>query len=170
MITLYQATIEDIGIIRDIAEKTWFVTYREILSSEQMDYMFEMMYSIESIRNQISVLNHVFFIASKDARPLGFVSVERQAENLFHLHKLYILPEGQGLGLGKILIHKAFDFVKENSDGGNCALELNVNRKNKALPFYLKMGMHISDEGDFDIGRGYYMNDFILRIDFPIGS
>jgi len=170
MITLYQATTEDIGILRDIAAKTWFVTYRDILSSEQMHYMFDWMYSIESLEQQISVLNHVFFIASINKRPLGFVSIEKQTGNLFHLHKLYTLPESQGLGIGRILIHKAFDFAKKNAEGGICALELNVNRKNKALTFYQKMGMHISDEGDFDIGRGYYMNDYILRIDFPIGS
>lgn len=41
--------------------------------------------------------------------------------------------------------------------------ELNVNRYNKALEFYLRMGMQIDRSGDFDIGGGFYMNDYILR-------
>lgn len=166
MITLQQATIEDIDIIRGIAGKTWFVTYNEMLSQKQMDYMFDMMYSVESIKRQMVELNHIFYIASHQEKPLGYVSVEQQKETLFHLHKLYILPEGQGKGIGRMLIGKAFDFARENAKGKPCALELNMNRDNKALYFYQRMGMYISDEGDFDIGSGYFMNDYILRIDF----
>ena len=165
MIKIKQATTNNIGLIREIAEKTWFDTYREILSSEQMDYMFEMMYSVDSIKRQMTELNHVYFIAWLQDKPLGYVSVEQQNDTLFHLQKLYIIPEGQGKGLGKILINKAFEFAREHAKGEACALELNMNRANKALFFYQKMGMHISDQGDFDIGNGYFMNDYILRID-----
>jgi diamine N-acetyltransferase len=164
MFTLRQATTEDIDILYEIAEKTWFVTYREILSLEQLDYMFDMMYSAKSIKRQMTELNHVYFIAFSQNKPIGYVSVEKQRENLFHLHKLYVLPEFQGIGAGKTLIEKAFTFAKENSLGKDCAIELNMNRNNKALAFYKKMGMYISDEGDFDIGNGYFMNDYIFRI------
>ncbi|MDD4921716.1 MAG: GNAT family N-acetyltransferase [Bacteroidales bacterium] len=165
MITFQQATTKDIDLLRHIAEKTWFVTYRDMLSQEQMDYMFDMMYSPESINKQMTVLNHVFYLAFQDEKPLGYVSVEQQEETLFHLHKLYIMPEGQGKGLGRKLMEKAYHFAKEHSNGKECALELNMNRDNPALHFYEKMGMHISARGDFEIGNGYYMNDYILRID-----
>jgi GNAT superfamily N-acetyltransferase len=165
MIELRQADTGDIGVIREIAGKTWFVTYGEILSPEQMDYMFDWMYSTESINRQMEEQGHVFFIAWLDNQPLGYVSVQQESKNLFHLHKLYVLPDRQGLGLGVLLINKAFDFAREHSEGERCALELNVNRHNKALHFYLKMGMRISAEGDFDIGNGYLMNDYILRIE-----
>ena len=46
-----------------------------------------------------------------------------------------------------------------------CRMELNVNRNNKALGFYLHMGMKKASEGDFDIGNGFYMNDYIMSID-----
>ena len=41
-------------------------------------------------------------------------------------------------------------------------MELNVNRNNKALQFYQHMGMRKLREGDFPIGNGYYMNDYII--------
>ena len=165
MITFQQATTKDIDLLRHIAEKTWFVTYRDMLSQEQMDYMFDRMYSVESLKRQMTEQNHVYFIALSDDEPLGYLSVEQQTETLFHLHKLYILPEGQGKGIGKILINKAFSFAKEHTKGKECVVELNMNRDNKALSFYEKMGMRISDRGDFDIGNGFYMNDYIFRID-----
>lgn len=44
-------------------------------------------------------------------------------------------------------------------------MELNVNRNNKALQFYEYMGMRKLRKGDFPIGNGYYMNDYIMGLD-----
>jgi len=42
-------------------------------------------------------------------------------------------------------------------------LRLQVNRQNyKAVNFYFKMGFIIESVGDFDIGGGYFMNDFVM--------
>ena len=46
-----------------------------------------------------------------------------------------------------------------------CLMELNVNRNNKALQFYEYMGMRKLRKGDFPIGNGYYMNDYIMGLD-----
>lgn len=167
MINSREATVEDIDLIRDIARNTWFATYREMLSQEQMDYMFDLMYSKESINRQMTELEHHFFLAYDQGQVLGYVSVQQQKDDLFHLHKLYILPAGQRKGVGKFLINIAFSFAKDKAMGKACALELNMNRDNKARFFYEKMGMRISETGDFDIGNGYFMNDYIFRIDFP---
>jgi hypothetical protein len=43
-------------------------------------------------------------------------------------------------------------------------MELNVNRHNRAVTFYEHMGMHKDREGDFPIGEGYYMNDYIMQM------
>ena len=39
-------------------------------------------------------------------------------------------------------------------------IEENIDRK-----FYEKMGMRKLREGDFPIGNGYYMNDYIMGLD-----
>lgn len=44
-------------------------------------------------------------------------------------------------------------------------MELHVNRQNKVLEFYEQMAMRRLREGNFPIGGGYYMNDYILDID-----
>lgn len=165
MITLRNAAISDISMIRDLAGRTWFETYREILSQDQMDYMFDMMYSEKSLLSQMGEKQHKFFIAFENELPLGFVSIEKQSEELFHLHKLYIVPHLQKKGVGRILIDKAYDFAREHAESPRCFVELNMNRDNPALHFYEKMGMEIHDRRDFHIGNGYYMNDYILRIE-----
>lgn len=48
---------------------------------------------------------------------------------------------------------------------GPARVELNVNRHNPAVAFYEHMGMHKDREGDFDIGHGYFMNDYIMAME-----
>jgi diamine N-acetyltransferase len=165
MHTFRPATIDDIPILREIASKTWFTTYKDILSKEQADYMFEWMYSAASLLEQITQKSHLFYLLYIGDSPLGFVSYSKEQETLFHLHKLYVLPYKQGSGIGKALLAFVFQQVKAASGEKPCAVELNVNRYNKAVTFYQKMGMYIHEEGDFDIGHGYLMTDYIMRKD-----
>ena len=44
-------------------------------------------------------------------------------------------------------------------------MELNVNRHNSAVVFYEHLGMRRDRQGDFPIGHGYFMNDYIFAID-----
>lgn len=40
---------------------------------------------------------------------------------------------------------------------------IHVNRYNKARTFYEHLGMSITKQGDYDIGNGYFMNDYIME-------
>lgn len=98
--------------------------------------------------------------------PLGYVSIEPQGERLVHLQKIYVCPEQQGRHVGRALIERAFEEARCLFPDRHGRVELNVNRQNPALAFYQHMGMHIASSGDFDIGNGYFMNDYIMAIDF----
>jgi ribosomal protein S18 acetylase RimI-like enzyme len=39
---------------------------------------------------------------------------------------------------------------------------LQVNKDNKAVEFYKKVGFHIEKEALFDIGHGFVMDDYIM--------
>ena len=85
----------------------------------------------------------------------------------------YVMPQEHGnhfdtkmLQIGKLMFEKAVDFVKQSKSERAGKIELNVNRYNsKALKFYTKMGMKKIFEGDFDIGNGYLMTDYIMSLD-----
>jgi len=164
MLTLRKATSDDCILIHELAALVFPVTYCELLSKDQLDYMFEWMYAPENIRKQMEVDHHVYFIAYKDEIPCGYVSVEQQEKDLFHLQKIYVLPEFQGHHIGNFLFQSAIDYIREIHPAP-CLMELNVNRHNKALQFYEKLGMRKLREGDFHIGNGYYMNDYIMGLD-----
>ena len=44
-------------------------------------------------------------------------------------------------------------------------IELNVNRNNPAINFYSRFGFKILRQGDFHIGNGFYMNDYIMGLE-----
>lgn len=100
--------------------------------------------------------------ASQSVSP--YVSVQPEGEDLFHLQKIYVLPEFQRMRLGGELFRTAVKYIR-SVHPAPCRMELNVNRENGALHFYEHMGMRKVREGDFAIGNGYYMNDYIMGME-----
>lgn len=161
MIKIYLAKEKDYQIIQAIAHETWYPTFGEILSKEQIKYMLEMMYSISSITEQVAKKNHVFLLAQEGENHLGYASYELhyKGANKTKVHKIYILPTAQGKGVGKSLFQEIEKIAKAND---NDTLSLNVNRQNKAVDFYEKLGFEKIGTEDIDIGNGFLMEDFIM--------
>jgi ribosomal protein S18 acetylase RimI-like enzyme len=164
MITLRKAKEEDIEIIRDIAVVTWPSTYLDIIGQEQIDYMLDKMYNKGELLKQF-MEGHIFLIAEEGENQFGFAgySIIEHEERIYKLHKLYVLPSAHGKGVGKILINEVFNQVK---DAGGSALQLNVNKHNKAKDFYLKGGFTIKESVKLDIGEGYIMDDYVMEYKF----
>ncbi|MBS1549857.1 MAG: GNAT family N-acetyltransferase [Bacteroidetes bacterium] len=156
------ATPIDIAIIQDLARQSWQHAYKDILSLEQMEYMLSNFYSREVLENQMEEMpNYQYFLLKKDQEFLGFIGVEfHYEENTTKLHRLYLLPQTHGFGYGQL----ALDFLKNKSLAhGNRRIILNVNKYNSAIKFYEKQGFTIYDEGVFDIGNGFVMDDFLME-------
>lgn len=164
MFKIRKATLEDIEMINRLAWIVFPHTYKEILSPEQMEYMMDWMYSPENLHKQMTEDGHIYFLAFEGNEPAGYLSIQPEGEHTYHLQKIYVLPSFQGKKLGKLLFEHAIKAIKELHPEP-CQMRLNVNRQNKALTFYEKMGMKKVDEGDFHIGNGYYMNDYIMGLD-----
>jgi ribosomal protein S18 acetylase RimI-like enzyme len=164
MVQFKKADRDMIPLIEELAQEIFPATYAPILSSEQIDYMMEWMYSRESLDKQMTE-GHVYHIALWDNVPVGYTSVQMVEEGVWHLQKIYLKPVLQGKSVGKQMFLSAVGYIRENSQLP-CVVELNVNRNNvKAIRFYEHMGMHKASQGDFPIGNGYFMNDYIMAMD-----
>ena len=158
---IFQISNSDIFRIKTIAELTWPDTFKDILSDEQIRYMLDWMYSIEVLASQIDN-GHQFYVLSENEKDLGFVGIELNYPNQGNakIHKIYVLPEFQGKGIGDKLIEKVVQYSKLNKIN---SLTLNVNRFNKAIDFYLKKGFKITKEENIDIGNGFLMEDYVME-------
>lgn len=162
MTTISEGTVEDFETIRTIAHKAWPVAYGEILSKEQLDYMLETMYSDATLLENLNKGHH-FILVKEDSVCLGFASFEHNylSKECTRLHKIYLLPETQGKGLGKLLLERIVTLAKENRSD---TISLNVNRFNKAYGFYKKMGFEVVAQEDLAIGNGYLMEDYKMEM------
>lgn len=158
---IFQISNSDIFRIKTIAELTWPDTFKDILSDEQIRYMLDWMYSIEVLASQIDN-GHQFYVLTENEKDLGFVGIELNYPNQGNakIHKIYVLPEFQGKGIGGKLIEKVVQYSKLNKIN---SLTLNVNRFNKAIDFYLKKGFKITKEENIDIGNGFLMEDYVME-------
>jgi diamine N-acetyltransferase len=169
MVPVTKAGIESISVIQALAEKTWKAAFSPIISKEQMRYMLDLFYSEEALKKQIGE-GHKFVIAKEKANAIGFASYSIKSSEdplTYRLHKLYIDPAHQGKGIGKLLIGFIINDITTH-DAVN--LELNVNRHNKALDFYQKIGFKIIKEEDINIGNGFFMNDYVMNLPLHIYS
>lgn len=155
-----QAGEDDINTVGFLAQEVWPPTYKEILSADQLVYMMDLFYSPASLRDQMQ--KHTFLLAEIDEDPVGFASFSPlDEEGIYKLHKLYVKTGTQGRGLGRALINYIVEEIKKTDAK---ALDLNVNRSNKAKSFYEKLGFEVIREEDIDIGNGYWMIDFVMRL------
>jgi ribosomal protein S18 acetylase RimI-like enzyme len=157
------AGINDMPIIHNLAHEIWPSAYGDILSPAQLKYMLNQFYSLSSLQKQVADLQHNFLIVSDEDFPVGFASFspKEKDSSTYRLHRIYILPQQQGTGTGKLLLNHIINTIKKSEA---TALELNVNRHNKARSFYEKYGFTITGREDIDIGAGYFMNDYVMKL------
>lgn len=161
MILLRKGKEEDIESIQNIAYQTWPYAYSSLISQDQIDYMLKKMYNRGELLSQLQQ-GYTFLVAEEDDIDLGFAvfSIIDSTNHIYKLHKLYVLPEVHGKGLGKLLINEVVNLVRKV---GGVSLELNVNRENNAVKFYKAAGFTVKETVDLDIGNGFLMNDYVMH-------
>lgn len=169
MVNIVKAGADSLEVIHDMAQVVFRHTYKDILSPEQMEYMMDMMYSMPNLHKQIEEGHH-YYIAYRGEIPCGYVSVQYEGKDdqgveIYHLHKIYVMPEAQGCGTGMALFNKVIEHVRAEVKDAPARIELNVNKYNKSVDFYKHIGLKVLVEEDFPIGNGFYKTDYIMGLD-----
>ncbi len=161
-----QASIDDAERIRSVAKESFIPTYKDIVPLEQLEWMLEDMYSVESIRRQITD-GHLYYFLYHRGKRVGYFSVELYPNNRVHLHKLYLSPAVQGMGFGRILIESAIDVSHRICGMEHFRFDLYVNRHNKAVNFYHHLGFAVAEQRDYVIeGTKFLRPDYLLFKEF----
>ncbi len=156
--TLRFATAADLPTIEAIARHTWPVTYGNILSPAQLEYMLQLFYAPDALHRQMA--GGQTFLLLDAPEPVGFAAAGPICDQIWKLHKLYVLPSEQGTGYGARLLDGVLALAQQAEAQ---TLTLNVNRHNPAQGFYQRQGFKTVAEEDIAIGGGFFMNDYILE-------
>jgi ribosomal protein S18 acetylase RimI-like enzyme len=160
-VSIREAHTADIPAIRAIAHAAWPVAYAGILPPAQLAYMLDLMYSEAALREQMTERGHRFLLADRDGHPAGFAGFEHRYKDVpgTRLHKLYVLPEVKGTGMGRALLRAVELTARKAEDEW---IELNVNRFNPAKAWYERQGFRVLRDEVIDIGNGYVMDDHVM--------
>lgn len=157
MLRLIPVSEKDVEKIQNLASGIWWKYYPPIIGFKQVQYMLDKFYSTESIEKQLNELNHQFYLINLNNKEVGFISIEHKGRKKYFIHKFYIQQKFSNKGIGT----KVFKLILKRFNPSE--IKLTVNRQNiKAINFYFKNGFVIEKVADFDIGQGFYMNDFIM--------
>lgn len=155
------ATLDDVADINALANKIWYAHYPGIITMAQIDYMFDKMYSLPSIEEQLSK-GHIFLVATIADVPCGYASFIKVGEGAYFLNKLYVDTTLHRKNIGRLLLEECINMCDDIK-----TMRLQVNRENiKAINFYFKNGFIIEESKDFDIGNGFFMRDFVMIKNF----
>lgn len=160
MAQLVRVVQDLIPTLRQLAREIWDEHYIKILSQEQIDYMLDLFYSTEKIKSEIEE-GVIWEILMEEEKPIGYLACKIEPEKLY-ISKIYLKAETRRKGLGKFLLSRAIELAEQNDKK---AIYLNVNKYNAdSIAFYERNGFKKVDEGVFDIGNGYVMDDYILEL------
>jgi GNAT superfamily N-acetyltransferase len=150
MVTIAPAGAGDIGVVQSLADHVWRSHYPGIISTAQIDYMLEQGYAREALLRYVEAAGAGLALARIDDEPVAAMNLE----------KLYVAPAHHGKGVGRALIEHVADAARRS---GCRELTLNVNRNNESsIRAYEHCGFAIRERGDFPIGNGFVMEDYIM--------
>ena len=128
--------------------------YDPIVGKQQNDYMLDKFQSVKAIGEQLGNGYRYYFVRC-DGRNVGFMAFYPRQKAMY-LSKLYLYKDERGKGFSRQMIAR-----RENL----CAVELNVNKHNPSISVYESLGFkHLRAEKN-DIGHGYFMDDFVMRLE-----
>ena len=162
VISIKQLMKDDMIIVHQLAKDIWPDAFKDILTTEQIDFMLEWMYNINTLTEQVQI-GHLYYMVTQDGVPKGFVGLEPNFPDggTLRIHKLYVKTGDQGAGLGNALLEKAIEIANEMDF---TTINLNVNRFNAAVDFYKHKGFQIIKEENINIGKGYLMEDYVMTL------
>lgn len=136
--------------------------------SEYLDYT----YDPGKIRKSIQNENNIYFLATEENIPVGFVKMKKNSLNSqiesvaqMELQKIYVLSENHSKGIGLTLMNKAIQYA-QLARPDYIWLDVHISNE-KAIRFYKKRGFHIAGKHFFSIGTQTF--EFHLML-FPINK
>lgn len=143
-------------MVQQLAHRVWPSAYGTLLSPVQLENLLSTIYALPALQQTMQD-GHRFWLFEQAGEAAGFASAYREAETMW-LRKLYVLPELQGRGVGRLLLDTAMAHFAPVSD-----IRLNVNAQNlPAIAAYERWGFGVIDRPIVRMGD-YDFEDLIMR-------
>lgn len=162
-----KCSLDDILDLQKIYRQTFFETFSEQNSEENMRIFLDKAYSEEKLKSEIEDKESETFLAVENQKNLGVLKIntgnaetESGLENSLEIQRIYILKESKGLGIGTVFMNLA---EKKARELGVSFIWLGVWEKNfPAQKFYTDKGFRRFSEHAFVLGDDI-QTDFLMK-------
>lgn len=154
---------EQLHEIERLAKIIWTEHYTPIIGSDQVMYMLDKYQSVATMQEQLKDGYQYFLVLNDQNESCGYLSVQpREDGKVLFLSKIYVLSTCRGKGIGKKMMEYVVGLAKSiNAE----KIRLTVNKYNSgSIAAYHKMGFETVDSVNTDIGKGYFMDDYVLEL------
>lgn len=144
-IEIRKATYADLNNIQELSEEVLPNAFHGVLTTEQIDYMLDRLYSQEALRYDIKSEDHIAYVATIDGVDCAYACLIKQGPDLYFMPKIYVDNRQMRKGIGTKLFNTMIENIKE-SHPTPLTIEVKVNHYNRARKFYEKLGFRVTRE------------------------
>lgn len=156
-IEIIKITIIDIDQLQKIGRETFYETFSESNTEENMRNYLETGFSIDKITTELNDENTEFYFAKIENNVIGYLKLnfgasqtELKDDKAIEIERIYVLKEYHGQKVGQILYDKAIEIAKKKNAE---FIWLGVWEENpRAINFYKKNGFIEFDKHIFKLG------------------
>lgn len=167
MTLLRPATPSDAALIADMSRETFYDTFAEYNTEENMQQFLSERFSREQLMDEVGRPGNLFLLAFSGEEPAGYVFLKDEShpqipgDNALEISRLYVRRPFIGKGVGKQLMQAAVHHALETH---KTFVWLAVWEHNqRAIDFYHSFGFEKFSEHDFILGKDV-QNDWLMRL------
>jgi diamine N-acetyltransferase len=144
-LTIRLATTADAELIADLSRQTFYETFINDNSKEDMDKFMNEQFTRDKLIAEVGALNNIFFLALDGDKAVGYARLRENNKppelgnaNTLEIARIYAATSSIGKGVGKALMQKCLDTAIELKKD---TVWLGVWEHNqRAIDFYTKWG------------------------------
>ena len=164
-----ECSFKDIEKIKDISEKTFYETFSEENTKEDMESYLIETFSYDVLESEMKNSGSKFYIAENNGQVAAYMKLnfdkaqtEPGHDNTLEVQRIYVLQEYKGRSIGKLLMEKALEVGKSNNLD---YIWLGVWENNiNAIGFYEKLGFVKFDTHIFILGEDKQIDNLMKLI------
>jgi ribosomal protein S18 acetylase RimI-like enzyme len=157
-IEINRVTLNMIDQLQKIGRKTFYETFSDGNTEENMKKYLEEELSIEKLTAEVNDKNSEFYFAKLNNNVVGYLKLnfgqsqtELKEDNVVEIERIYVLKEYHGKNVGQILYEKAIQIASQLNAN---YIWLGVWEQNpRAINFYKKNGFIEFDKHIFKLGK-----------------
>jgi len=147
----------DLNQLQIIGRQTFFETFTEGNSEENMKMYLEEGFSVEKLLSELKDPNAAFYFAKSEGEVIGYLKLnfgdsqtELKDNSALEIERIYVLKEFYGKSVGQLLYKKALEIAHQKKVN---YVWLGVWEENpRAISFYKKNGFVEFDKHIFKLG------------------